>query len=399
MNNNIKKLAAMAAKSERLIIGLMSGTSLDGLDIALCRVVGTGLATQVEVVEFVTVPYSAVFRDDIRAVFSKKMVDLELLCLLNASVGQTHGEMINSQLKQWGRSASEIDLIASHGQTVYHAPKHLHNRLRFGNATLQIGDGDHVACSTGIVTVSDFRQRHIAAGGEGAPLAAYGDYLIFSRLTENRVLLNMGGIANLTVLPASRSLNGVFTSDVGPGNTLMDALVQRDGGQLFDEDARLASAGQVNASLLTALVSDDFFNLKMPKTIGPELFNLQYLQAAQVQSSTSGLSLCDLLATLNQASAISIAEAIKYASNDLDEVHIYASGGGVHNPLLIRNIETELGGNVLKSTQVLGVDPNAKEAVLFALLANEALANPSPISFLQKNGMPKVSMGKICFYE
>ena len=199
MNKNIQQLYRIANKAERLIIGLMSGTSLDGLDIALCRFKGSGTATQIEILFFESVPYDADFKKEIKSVFSKKNVDLEKVCLLNAWIAEKHAAMINDCLQRWNIKNEDVDLIASHGQTIYHAPKILHGIEKFPNATLQIGDGDHLAVKTGIITVSDFRQKHVAAGGEGAPLAVYGDYFrsflfgpffkLFQRDTEPRTYL------------------------------------------------------------------------------------------------------------------------------------------------------------------------------------------------------------------
>jgi anhydro-N-acetylmuramic acid kinase len=175
-------------------------------------------------------------------------------------VAQQHASIILQCLRNWNVSHDEVDIIASHGQTIFHAPKSLHGYDKFGNATLQIGDGDHMACHTGIITISDFRQKHIAAGGEGAPLAAYGDFLIFSKKEENRIMLNIGGIANFTFLPGNLHADEVFCTDTGPGNTLMDAFVQsKYPGKYFDENAAIASGGRVNENLLASLKDHPFF--------------------------------------------------------------------------------------------------------------------------------------------
>ncbi|MCS6809421.1 MAG: anhydro-N-acetylmuramic acid kinase, partial [Bacteroidota bacterium] len=195
MNSNLTALFTIARKPERRIIGLMSGTSLDGLDIAVCRIAGSGGDTNVAVEQFTTVPYSEDIKQAIRTVFAKEYVDFQFLTLLHAWLGRLHGTMILASLRAWGIAPHDIDCIASHGQTVMHAPQSLHKHYNFPdggfpNATLQIGDGDHIAVTTGILTLSDFRQKHIAAGGEGAPLAVYGDYCIFSSRTEHRIMLN-----------------------------------------------------------------------------------------------------------------------------------------------------------------------------------------------------------------
>jgi anhydro-N-acetylmuramic acid kinase len=411
LNPQIEKLYRISNKTERWIIGLMSGTSLDGLDIALCRFRGNGLDTNIEVVKFETVPYQDSFKEEIKSVFSKDQVSLEKVCLLNPWVGLTHAQMILDCLKKWEVNSAEVDLIASHGQTIYHAPKLLHGHEKFGNATLQIGDGDHIAHETGIITVSDFRQKHIAAGGEGAPLAAYGDFLIFSKQGEDRIMLNIGGIANFTYLPALRfptlSAEGgpgnlkadeVFSTDVGPGNTLMDAVIQKNFvGKYFDENAAVAREGSINTSLLMALKDHSFFAQPFPKTTGPELFNLAYLEKAQVKSNTQKLSVEDVMATLNRFSADVIVEAIKKSVASKTNFKIYSSGGGMHNPLLMENIKSQLPNFQFLTTQDLHIHPDAKEAVLFATLANECVCGGGVQFGSGRNGIPSVSMGKVSF--
>jgi len=398
MNKNLSSLNRLAEKPERLVIGLMSGTSLDGLDVALCRIGGAGGGTAVEVVEFDTVEYDDDYRERVLSVFSRRDADLETLCLLNAWIGLRHADMVLACLSQWQRSPVDVDLVASHGQTVYHAPSHFHQRPEYPNATLQIGDGDHLAHRTGIMTISDFRQKHLAAGGEGAPLAAYGDYLIYSNVEESRILLNIGGIANLTWLPKGQNAAEVMSTDVGPGNTMMDALVQaRYPGRRYDQDSNLARRGRVSDTLLEALRSDRFFDMPFPKTIGPELFNLQYLSAAQAASGTVDLSAEDLLATLCRFSADGVADAIQRVAGDQPDVQVYASGGGIHNGLLIDNIQAALPDTPIHSTEQLGVDPDAKEAVVFAVLANECVAGNGIGLGAMAGDNSAVTLGKLSF--
>lgn len=400
MNQNIQKLAAISQKPVRLIVGLMSGTSVDGLDIALCRFSGTGMQSNIELLQFETIPYTSDYKLEIASVFSKQQVDLEKLCLLNGWVAQQHAAMILHCLEKWGIDKREVDLIASHGQTIFHAPRALHGQEKFGNATLQIGDGDHMAVATGIITVSDFRQKHIAAGGEGAPLAAYGDFLIFSKRDENRIMLNIGGIANFTYLPGSLDADAVFCTDTGPGNTMMDAFIQKHfAGKYFDEDASVAKRGVVNEQLLSTLKANTFFGQPFPKTTGPELFNLHYLEAAQQRSATEQLSINDVMATLNLFSADTIVYAIQKVIGKEEAYTFYVSGGGMHNPLLMQNITEQLPGVVFRSTKELHINPDAKEAVLFAVLANETVCGGNIHFGKGRNGIPNVSMGKISFGE
>ncbi len=398
MNKNIQKLYQLAGKSSRKIIGLMSGTSMDGLDIALCEISGSGEETLVKLLNFVTIDYSETIKTEIRKVFAKKTIDFQHLALLNEWIGLLHGEMIQDCLKRWNISSEEIDLIASHGQTVMHTPKNLHQQEMFPNATLQIGDGDHIAMKTGIITLSDFRQKHLAAGGEGAPLAVYGDYFIFGKKGENRILLNMGGIANFTFLPASMNPEEVFVTDTGTGNTLIDAFTRLSFPALsYDKDATIAKKGNVNSRLLEVLKSDDFFFTPFPKTTGPELFSTEYVKNAQVISKTEDISVNDLLATLTRFSAETISEAIRWAvgSQSLKDFNIYLSGGGMHNPLLVQWLKELIPANFYK-TDDLGISGDAKEAVLFAILANETVAGGDS-DFGTRKGIPSVTMGKISF--
>ncbi|MBB5637994.1 anhydro-N-acetylmuramic acid kinase [Pedobacter cryoconitis] len=393
MNAQLASLTRIAAAPSRIIIGLMSGTSLDGLDIALCEFSGAGLETQVKVLHFVTMPYTEDFKEDLKSVSFKTQVSLQKVTLLNAVIGSYSAELILNALKEWGYPAASVDLIASHGQTIFHAPVSLHQQNVYPNATLQIGDGDHIAVQTGIITLSDFRQKHIAAGGEGAPLAVYGDYLLFSSPDENRILLNIGGISNFTYLPGGRNPDQVFSTDIGPGNTLMDQFVQRNyPGKYYDQDAAIAKAGKPSRALVKALADHPFFKQPFPRTTGPELFNLDYLQQAQLNSGQESLSKEDILASLNEFTAYSIVTAIQQSIHD-QSFQVYLSGGGMHNPLLVQKISEGL-GFPLKNTEELGIDPDAKEAVLFALLANECVAG-GQTDFGRRRGVPSVTMGKI----
>ncbi|EEI90967.1 anhydro-N-acetylmuramic acid kinase [Sphingobacterium spiritivorum ATCC 33300] len=394
MNAQIAKLYDLAQKQERMIIGLMSGTSLDGLDIALCKISGSGNNTRLELVAFETMDYEPQFRTYVREVFSKRTIDLQTLSGVNAYVGIVHAKLINQALQQWQIDASQVDIIASHGQTVYHAPQSLTHDTHLPNSTLQVGDGDHIAVITGIITLSDFRQKHIAAGGEGAPLAAYGDFLLFTDKIENRILLNIGGISNFTFLPHTDSPYEAYATDLGPGNTMMNQYMKEHFDEEMDRDAHVARSGKPDQKLLAELSKEPFLLLDFPKTTGPELFNLQYLQHLQEFSGTSALSHEDVMATLCHFSADTIVAAILKQCKDLQNVAVYISGGGLHNPLLVELIKAGLPGYKITSFEELGLNPDAKEACLFALLANETLVG-KPDHVNQIKDSPAVCMGKI----
>jgi anhydro-N-acetylmuramic acid kinase len=396
MHPSVLKLYEIALKPSRIILGLMSGTSMDGLDIALCEMKNSGKNTSFSLLKFTTVPYSEYMKQEIRSVFSRQTVSLEKLTLLNPWIAIENAKMINGTLATWGINSSYIDLIASHGQTIYHAPKSLHPLDGFGSATLQIGDGDHLAVHTGIITISDFRQKHIAAGGEGAPLAVYGDYLIATHPKQNRLLLNIGGIANFTYLPANGEFHQVCSTDTGPGNILMDTFMRLHFNKAYDKDGTIAKQGVVNNDLLNAMKQNSFFALSFPKTIGPELFNLSFIEKAQLASKNTHVSPEDIMATLNRFTAETIVDAIHRIVPSTDEYTIYVSGGGILNVQVMEHLKNLLPKVSIESSDAIGIQPDAKEAILFALLANETVAGTS---MLAGGNATKIaaSMGKISF--
>jgi anhydro-N-acetylmuramic acid kinase len=396
MHQNIAALYQIANKASRKIIGLMSGTSFDGLDIALCEIEGAGIATKVKLLNFTTVSFDEHMKAQILSIFSKPSVSLAQLTLLNPWIAIEHAQMINKSIAEWGLKSSDIDLIASHGQTIYHAPKSLHPNDAFGPATLQIGDGDHMSVHTQIITLSDFRQKHIAAGGEGAPLAVYGDYLLCTDTIENRLLLNIGGIANYTYLPANAKLDQVFSTDTGPGNTMMDAFMRVHYNKPYDKDGSLALQGKVNSQLLAAMKQDSFFKVGLPKTIGPELFNIDFIETAKQKAGIHAIEGADIMATLNLLSAETIVEAIHKHVPPNEQYTIYTSGGGMHNPVLIQHIQKLLPNITIETSDKIGIHPDAKEAILFAVLANEAVAGEPMFAGGNATKIP-ITMGKISF--
>lgn len=387
MNANIEALYRISGNSERTILGLMSGTSLDGLDIAVCTFLGSGTHTKLNVTHYTTVPYTEDFKAAVRKIFSIRTVDLEAVTLLNAHIARVHASMVLSALESWKLSASSIDVIASHGQTIYHAPKFLHPTSNYGNATLQIGDGDILSAATGVITISDFRQKHIAAGGEGAPLALYGDTILFSSETENRILLNMGGIANFTYLPAGQTTD-IISTDVGPANTLIDSYIKANyNGLSYDANGEIASSGTINEAFVNAVLAHPFFNAAFPKTIGPELFNQDFIANALKTAGIVSMAHQDMVTSLSYITARVIADGIyKVVGDTTKNIVMYASGGGIHNAYIMQQLQNLCPSASFKNLETLGVHPDAKEAVLFAVLANEALA-----------GSPALSMGKISF--
>jgi len=386
MNPHLTRLLAVAQQPSRRIVGLMSGTSLDGLDVALCRCTGHGRTLQVELEHFATVPYAADFQQRLRAI-SQPEIHLPELTLLNAELARRHAATVLACLASWQVPPAAVDVLASHGQTIWHAPRHQHGRADFPHhATLQIGDGDHLAVGTGIITLSDFRQKNVAAGHEGAPLAPFADELLFRKPGTNRLLLNLGGIANFTLLPANGS--PAQATDTGPANTLLDYVVrQHYPGRAYDAGGQLAAQGRPHAGLLAALLAHPFFAAPFPKTTGPELFSPALLAENQRITHTQSLPVPDLLATLTELTAAAVAQAAGHYLGPQPTAEVLVSGGGVHNAALLAALARQLPTARLRSTAEAGVPPDAKEALLFAVLANETLAGDGRLS-LGKISLP-----------
>ncbi len=380
MKANVQLLHEIATKPVRTIVGLMSGTSIDGLDIALCRFTGTGIESGAQVLKYSSVPYTTHDAAYIRQFATQESVRVEDLAIANAWLARLHARMINDTLASWKIDKKDVDLIASHGQTIRHAPKRIHNQADMPNATLQIGDGDHLAALTGILTIHDFRQKHVAQGGEGAPLAGYGDDLLYRSTTESRILLNIGGIGNITWLPTERTAD-ILTFDTGPGNTLIDAICRKHFDRKWDEGGEIALTGAIDENLLSVLMQDPYFAAKPPKTTGPEYFSLDTI----ADRIPKNIHPKDLLATLTAFTADSIAHAIKTYTAADDSTVLYGSGGGIHNQALMSRLAKTLHPMKIARFEDIGGNPDAKEALLFAALANEQVAG----DFL--------SLGKISF--
>lgn len=396
MGSNFMRLQTMAKKEPRLILGLMSGTSMDGLDIALCEFSGSGRKTSWRLIDFTTFPHTEEYKMRVREVFAREDAHAEDLLALDQEIAEDHSRKVNRALELWGRDADEIDLLASHGQTVYHAPSHQEGTKYPGrNLTLQLGDGDVMAVRTGIVTVFDFRKKHIAHGGEGAPLAPYGDILLFGDEEEDRILINIGGIANFTFVPSAVSSRLPVCSDTGPGNTIMDAFMRRHFSKPYDHDAETARRGRVQEALLDQLLDHPFFDQPLPRTTGPEVFHLDYLNRAMQIVGPKVPEPEDVMATLNAFTARSLIRTIQTFITE--NTGIYVSGGGAHNPLLIRRMKEEFPKIKIRPMSALGMDPDAKEAMIFAFLANECIfGHPSEYFFLGEN-FSQIVMGKLSF--
>ncbi len=344
------------AEGGGLFLGLMSGTSMDGVDAALVRFG----ARNVELVAARTTPYAPSLRVALGALAAGSTPDdqLDERGRLDAAVGETFGAAAAALLAEAGVAAESVRAIGSHGQTVRHRPE--------SGFSIQMGDPARITQATGITTVADFRRADLAAGGEGAPLAPIFHRAFFSDPRESRAVLNLGGIANLTLLIPNRS---VVAFDVGPANALLDPLAREATGESCDRDGGLAATGRVNEALLAALLADPWFARPPPKSSGPEYFNLAWVRR---HAESVDIAPADLAATLTELSAAGVALALdaQYAR----PARVYCCGGGVHNPEFMRRLAARIPGARVTTTADLGVDPDYIEAICFAWLARERLA-------------------------
>lgn len=390
MNQWLNKTIRLASAPKRRVLGMMSGTSADGLDLVLCDIHGNGLSTRVDVLQSETVPFSDEVRQEITSLAFNPETPLGDVLLLNSRLGSLWCEMILTFLIKNNLKPDEIDILASHGQTILHMPKRLHKREFAGNTTLQIVDGDVLAHHTGILTVSDFRQKPIAAGMEGAPLAPLAECLLFTEPDETRVLLNLGGIANFTVLPSGITEPLIPVSgDTGPANTLIDAMVREYYPDMdFDKGGEIASSGKPDQSLLEIMLKHPYFSESFPKSTGQESFHAGWVRDC-INKTGSEINPADLIATLTMLTARTVADAVhRYAKGKFS---VYVSGGGWHNKSLMTMISDLLPKVSIHNSDELGINSDAKEAVLFAVLANECLAGEG---WLLSDGR-KFTAGKI----
>ncbi|MFA0740949.1 MAG: hypothetical protein DFNUSKGM_001057 [Candidatus Fervidibacter sacchari] len=366
-----------AAANERLVVGLISGTSADGVDAALVKVIGEK-PKRVETLAFATLPYPTEIRKAVLEVSHNG--DIETLCWLNFALGELFAEAALKVIEIAGVDRKRVQLIGSHGQTVRHLPpnrKHRTTQSLSRIGTLQIASPAVIAMKTGIPVVSDFRAKDMAVGGQGAPLVPLVDWLLLRHSRKTRIALNIGGIANLTVLPAKAKASDVLAFDTGPGNMLIDGAVRHfSGGALnYDRNGEWARQGRVDKNLLRWLMSHPFLRQSPPKSTGREMFGDAFLREVLERAKLLGLTERDTVATLTAFTAESIADAIRrFVLPKFERVdELIVSGGGANNPILMAMLHEKLPRVKIRRSDELGINADAKEAIAFAVLAHRTV--------------------------
>lgn len=365
----MRDAADLARKDPKRVVGLISGTSADGIDAALVEIAGAGMEARIRLVAGLTAPFPDADRDELFSMFNPATASVDRICRFNFRLGTLFAEAALAVIAQAGLTPAEVDLIGSAGQTVWHIPAP-------DGATLQIGEAAVIAERTGRPVVSDFRVADIAAGGGGAPLVPYFDLVVFRHPKRTRAVQNIGGIGNVTYLPAGCGPAEALAFDTGPGNMLIDGVVQllTGGAQTYDHGGAMASQGRVNEDWLAELMADPFLRLSPPKTTGREVYGLPFAAALVEQALCRRLSPQDAVATVSALTADSIVHAYReflIPRAGLDEVVL--GGGGSYNDFLRARIALGLGVPVHRCEE-LGIDGKLKEAMAFALLASDAVA-------------------------
>jgi anhydro-N-acetylmuramic acid kinase len=383
-----------------LVLGLMSGTSADAIDVALARVSGAPPQLSAKLLNHTSINFPPELRKEILRVAEQQPISAGQLGQLNFRLGETFAEAALTACRRFRIAAKKIALIGSHGQTIFHQGRPVPYLGRRTASTLQIGEPAIIAARTGITTVADFRPADIAQGGQGAPLVPYADYLLYRHEKLGRVSLNLGGIANVTVIPANAKPSHILAFDTGPANMLIDALVAHftHGRQRYDKDARLAQQGRAIPALLDELMRDPYLKLAPPKSTGREYYGRSYVETLLRLGRRHKAKPYDLIRAATIFTSLSVVDALnRFVLPKTKILQLIVSGGGSHNPLIMGQISAALPGVQILPSSHLGVPEDAKEAFAFALLAYQTFHHrPSNLPSATGARRPAI-LGKISY--
>ena len=362
-------------KDVRRVVGMMSGTSVDGVDAALVEISGTDSEPKVKLLAFENKPYPPQVREKIFSLFTPANATVDKVGYMNFLLGEIYAKSALSVIEKAGLKPEDIDAVGSHGQTIWHAPIPESPDGIPVAYTVQIGEGSVIAERTGITTVSDFRVADMAAGGQGAPLVPFSEYLLYRREKETILLQNIGGIGNMTVMPAGAKPRDIFAFDTGPGNMIIDAVISAmtHGEKTYDAGGEMAAKGRVCDALLELLKEEPYYSQPLPKTTGREHFGVQYTAKILDWWKENPIPAEDLLATVTDLTAYSIADAYeRYVLPKYQASEIIVGGGGSYNATLLGFMKKRFAphGVAVRTQEDLGLSSDAKEAVAFALMAD-----------------------------
>ncbi len=395
---SIENLILLREKETRNVIGLISGTSCDGIDACLAKITGNGSSTEIEIIEFETYPYKNEIRELIFDASNEQTGTVDKICQLNFILGQLFADAAVQIAGKSSIPISDIDIIGSHGQTIYHISSLKEKADKKVRSTLQIAEPSVIARETGVTTVGDFRTGDIAAGGEGAPLVPYADFILFGKDGIDRAIQNIGGIANVTFLPAGCSINEIIAFDNGPGNMIIDCFVEiiTDGRLKYDKDGELASKGKLNQGLLERLCSHPYLSIPPPKSTGREDFGFQFSDDLYEELKRDNVDILDTITTATAFTAKSISDSYrKYIQPSYRISEVVMSGGGVYNPVLFKFLKDYLGDIEIRKVEEFGIPSDAKEALAFAILANETICGNTGNVLSATGARERVVLGKI----
>lgn len=384
----------------RRVVGMMSGTSVDGVDAALVEIDESGASTRVKLLAFENRPYPEAVREEIFRLFRPETSTVDKIGYMNFLLGEIYAESALSVIEKAGLAVSDVDFIGSHGQTIWHEPVPCDKDGIPVRYTVQIGEGSVIAERTGLPVVSDFRVADMAAGGLGAPLVPFSEYLLYRREDETLLLQNIGGIGNMTVMPAAAKPEEVYAFDTGPGNMIIDAVIcaLTGGAQTMDAGGAFGAKGTVHEELLSLLSQEPYYTLPLPKTTGRELFGTQYTAKILDWQKAHRIPEADLVATVTDLTAWSIASAYEqYVLPRYQASKLIVGGGGSYNRTLLEFLRRRFApyGVTVQTQEDLGLSSDAKEAVAFAILADRCMQGlPNTLPSVTGARKPAV-MGKI----
>jgi anhydro-N-acetylmuramic acid kinase len=383
-----------------LVLGIMSGTSADAIDVALAHISGAAPHLKAKLLKHTSIKFPSPLRKEILHVAEQQAISAGGLSQLNFRLGEAFAEAALTACRRFRIAPKKIALIGSHGQTIFHEGRPVQYLGRPTASTLQIGEPSILAARTGITTVADFRPADIAQGGQGAPLVPYADYLLYRHERFGRLSLNLGGIANITVIPAGAEPGQILAFDTGPANMLIDALVAHftHNRQRYDKDACLAQQGRANPALLNELMRDPYLKLAPPKSTGREYYGRTYLHKFLAAGRHHKAKPNDLIRAATIFTALSVVDALNRFVLPKTEIHqLIVSGGGAQNPLISGQISAALPRIQIVPSSELGVPEDAKEAFAFALLAYETF-HQRPSNVPSATGARRLAiLGKISY--